>query len=484
MESMDIRKRQPTSTLGVEPMAEEWHFLSEFALDVQGFAEGFAFLYGHGPSYDIIRVYPPLGYDSLTDKWRTFDVLTGWTLKRSILLEMEDIISGCCALEAKRTTDDTAKAEIAYRKLRQKHMRDSEKAIKAVKPILDVEKWDFDDMSFGLPNGEYLYVTPTNPQYAVHQNQQYPYEYITKHMACEPRGRSNLWVDFLRETCGNDVDFEEGLQIWTAAAMLPGNVESKAHIAYGDGATGKTTFLRTIQAAMGDYAGTARASVFTSEKEFHPAELMPFVDKRLIVLPELPRGSLRSDLLKVVSGGDVISVRGMRENPRAAKPTATLWFSCNELPAIRLVDEALKRRLMIWPFDHKPTKIDVRLGGKLQEEEHLSAVVNWLVQGLKAYVRILASGAPMPIPDAVKNATAEYFKEADNVGQWRDAMLEDKGETPTTVLYDSFHTWCEGSKRKPLSSRSFSIWMGRHYTPRHTRTGNVFPVSIQQEIAA
>ena len=361
MESMDIRKRQPTSTLGVEPMAEEWHFLSEFALDVQGFAEGFAFLYGHGPSYDFIRTYKPLGYDSETGKWREFDIGSGWTLRRSILLEMQDIISGCCALEAKRTTDGTEKAEIAYRKLRQKHLRDTEKAINAVKPILDVDKWDADDMCLGLPTGEYLYVTPTNPTTAVWQNQQEATDYITKHMACEPRGRSRLWGEFLRETCGNDVDLEEGLQVWTAAAMLPGNVESKAHIAFGDGATGKTTFLRTVQAAMGDYAGTARASVFTSEKEFHPAELLPFVDKRLIVLPELPRGSLRSDLLKVVSGGDSLSVRGMRENPRAAKPTATLWFSCNELPATRLVDEALKRRLMIWPFDHKPEKIDVRL---------------------------------------------------------------------------------------------------------------------------
>ena len=470
---------QPTSTLGVEEMAETWHLLSLFNLDVQGFAEAFAFLHGHGPSYDIIRTYPPLGYDSETDKWRTFDIGTGWMPKRSILLEMEDIISGCCSLEAKRTTDDTDKAEAAYRKLRQKHLRDTDKAIKAVKPILDVDKWDFDDMSLGLPTGEYLYVTPTNPQYAVHQNQQYPFEYITKTMACEPRGRSRLWSQFLRETCGNDVDLEEGLQVWTAAAMMPGNIESKAHIAYGDGNTGKTTFLKTVQAAMGDYAGTARASVFTSEKEFHPAELMPFVDYRMVMLPELPRGALRSDLLKVVSGGDSLSVRGMRENPRAAKPTATLWFSCNELPSIRLVDNALKRRLMIWPFDHTPAKVDVRLGNKLQEEEHLSAVVSWLVDGLKAYVRILASGEPMPVPAVVANATAEYFLEADNVGQWRDAMLDGTGETPTAALYDSFHAWCESSKRKPLSSRSFSLWMGRHYTPRHTRTGNVYPVTVR-----
>ena len=61
---------------------------------------------------------------------------------------------------------------------------------------------------------------------------------------------------------------------------------------------------------MGDYAGSARASVFTSEKDSHPAELLPFIDKRLVILPELSRGALRSDLLKTVTGGDSISVRG------------------------------------------------------------------------------------------------------------------------------------------------------------------------------
>ena len=136
------------------------------------------------------------------------------------------------------------------------------------------------------------------------------------------------------------------------------NPEHKTHILFGDGATGKSTFLKVIMHAMGDYAGTARASLFTTEGDQHSAELLPFVNKRLVVLPELPRGALRSDILKAVTGGDSISVRGMRQNPRTETSTATLFFSANEMPSIRLVDEALKRRLLVWPFDHKPTKID------------------------------------------------------------------------------------------------------------------------------
>ena len=348
---------------------------------------------------------------------------------------------------------------------------------------MDVDKWDFDDMSIGLPQAEQLYITPPNPQVAVHQFEQAPVHYITRTLARTPGPHSQLWGSFLRELCGGDVDLETGLQTWTAAAMMSGNVDHKTHILFGDGNTGKSTFLKVIMAAMGDYAGTARASVFVSEKETHSAELLPFTDKRLVVLPELPRGALRSDLLKVVTGGDAISVRGMRQNPRTETPTATLYFSANELPSIRLVDGAIKRRLLIWPFDTQPAKVDVQLGAKLVSQEHLGGVVSWLVDGLKEYVRTLASGEPMPVPAAVANATAEYFKETDNVGQWRDACIEDGGETISGVLYQSFNGWCEGQKRKPLSERSFGLWMGRNYERIHTRKGNAYPVSIMEVTA-
>ena len=78
----------------------------------------------------------------------------------SILLEMEAIITGCCSLEAQRRRIRRIGGD-CLPKLR-RHLRDTDKAIKAVKPILDVDTWDFDDMSLGLRTGEYLYVTPTN----------------------------------------------------------------------------------------------------------------------------------------------------------------------------------------------------------------------------------------------------------------------------------------------------------------------------------
>ena len=243
---------------------------------------------------------------------------------------------------------------------------------------------------------------------------------------------------------------------------------------------GRARFAKTIQAAFGDYGGSARASVFTSEKDSHPAELLPFVDFRLVVLPELPRGALRSDLLKTVTGGDAISVRAMRSNPRTAQPTATLFFTCNELPSLRLVDHAIRRRILIWSMDNQPERLDVQLGQKLASPEHLGAVAAWLHEGLRRYAELMANGQPMPIPPAVATATELYFQEADQIGAWADEELSEGAETQAAVLYAGFVSWCERNKRKPQSERTVTTWLSRRYARRHSKRGSFYPVYMKQ----
>ena len=86
---------------------------------------------------------------------------------------------------------------------------------------------------------------------------------LPAHWRQRQAGEAGLWADFLDTLTGGDVLMEHALKVWTAAALFDGNPHHKAHILYGDGNTGKSTFLKTIQAAFGDYAGSARASVFT-----------------------------------------------------------------------------------------------------------------------------------------------------------------------------------------------------------------------------
>ena len=62
-------------------------------------------------------------------------------------------------------------------------------------------------------------------------------------------------------------------------------------------------------------------------------------------------------------------------------------------------------------------------------------------------------------------------------------MIAETGETTSKELYDSFYTWCDNQKRKPLSERAFYLWMGRNYERRHGMGGSLYNVSIK-EVAA
>ena len=121
--------------------------------------------------------------------------------------------------------------------------------------------------------------------------------------------------------------------------------------------TGKSVFLNAIGAALGDYAGAMPPTVLASKGNDHPTGLAGVVDKRFVMVPEVNAGMWKEETLKTITGGDVIPVRYMRQDFFAVKPDCTLWVSTNQPPALRMVDDAIRRRLRIWPFTHKPAEL-------------------------------------------------------------------------------------------------------------------------------
>ena len=79
----------------------------------------------------------------------------------------------------------------------------------------------------------------------------------------------------------------------------------------------------------------------------------------------------------------------------------------------------------------------------------------------------------------VRNATEEYFDEVDHVMVWRDECLAETGETTVKELYASFKLYSEEDSRKPLTERSFFLWMTRHYDKRRTSKGVYYPVMVK-----
>ena len=229
---------------------------------------------------------------------------------------------------------------------------------------LTIDQWDADGELMGLPNGE---IWDLETGYAMPNFRRLP---ITKQTGADPdeyqgttvcrSGCTCLWHSFLADVTGGDLDMLDGLQTSVGASLFGGNRDHRLNVVCGDGGTGKSVFLNTVAKALGDYAGAMPPSVLASKGNDHPTGLAGVVDKRFVVVPEVSGGMWKEETLKTITGGDAIPVRYMRMDFFVVKPNCTLWASTNQPPALRMVDDAIRRRLRIWPFTHKPK--DLTLG--------------------------------------------------------------------------------------------------------------------------
>ena len=351
------------------------------------------------------------------------------------------------------------------------------------KEHLTIDQWDAFGSVLGLPNGD---LWDLEVGYATPNFRRLP---ITKTTGVDPAeyqdgpacrgGCTCLWHSFLDDVTGQDEDMAEGLQISVGASLFGGNRDHRLNVVTGDGGTGKSVFLNTIAKALGDYAGAMPASVLASKGNDHPTGLAGIVDKRFVVVPEVSGGMWREETLKTITGGDTIPVRFMRMDFVVVKPECTLWVSTNSPPALRLVDDAIRRRLRIWPFTHKPEEVDPRLGEKLQETKMLGNVLQWALEGAEMYTRLEGE---LPDCDAVQEATRDYFSDVDTIGGWLASSTSEshipEHDTSAAAAFKHYSAWCEAEGQKPVTRTAWGISLGRRVEWRRSGRGKFYSIEL------
>ena len=116
-------------------------------------------------------------------------------------------------------------------------------------------------------------------------------------------------------------------------------------------------FLNTIARIAGTYAVTASMDTFVaSHHDRHSTELAMLHGARLVTASETEEGrSWAESRIKQLTGGDPITARYMREDFFTYRPQFKLTLLGNHKPALRHVDEAVRRRFNIVPFTRQPT---------------------------------------------------------------------------------------------------------------------------------
>jgi putative DNA primase/helicase len=228
---------------------------------------------------------------------------------------------------------------------------------------------------------------------------------------------------------------------------------------YGTGANGKSVFLRTIAAILGDYHTTASMEMFTvTNNERHPTDLADLRGARLVTAIETEEGKRWDEAkIKALTGGDRIKARFMRQDFFEYIPQFKLMIAGNHRPAIRTIDEAIRRRMNLLPFTVTipEEERDLALTDKLKAE--WPGILAWIIEGCLDWQRDGLQPAK-----AVKDATAEYLEAEDALKAFIDENCE-TGKNPHTGqdyvdsienLWNGWKVWAEksgefiGSKRK------------------------------------
>jgi putative DNA primase/helicase len=337
-----------------------------------------------------------------------------------------------------------------------------------------VKQWDADPWLLNTPDG----VIDLRAGSRIPQR---PEDYLTKITAVNADHTLPipLWTAFLQRVTGNDAELVGFLQRMVGYALTGSTREHALFFHHGVGANGKSTFFNVLSGIMGDYHRTAPIETFVaSRNEHHPTDLAGLQGARLVSAIETEEGRRWDEAkLKALTGGDTISARFMRQDFFEYTPQFKLIIAGNHKPALRSVDEAIRRRLYLVPWNVviPAAERDKRLGEKLRAE--WPGILAWAVQGCMRWQR--RGLAP---PAIVADATEAYMEAENAFANWLDeyCKLDANGWERTQTLFAGWKTWCEKSGEFVGTIRHFAQMLELRGTPygivyqRHMTKGRGF----------
>lgn len=243
---------------------------------------------------------------------------------------------------------------------------------------------------------------------------------------------------------------------------------------HGGGRNGKSLYLNTVKAVLGDYATTLDPSaIIASAGDAHPTALTDLEGRRFVTTIEVADGRRFAEAsVKSLTGGDVVKARRMRQDFYEFEPTHKIFLAANHKPEIRGMDEAIWRRVKIVPFqvtfvdDDRQVAPPLRLKQDRGLGERLAAeapgILAAMVRGCLEWQR-----DGLGEPPAVTDATRGYRDEMDSIGRFlaeRCTVVDDPAlrttRSPTRYkfagLYQAYDSWARDTGYDPMSKRAFA----------------------------
>ncbi|AFH21873.1 putative DNA primase/helicase [environmental Halophage eHP-11] len=268
-----------------------------------------------------------------------------------------------------------------------------------------------------------------------------------------PTADAPQWRGFLDDV----VPTEEGrmkLQEYAGYCLHHwGHPHHKVLFLVGPQASGKSTFLDTINAMLGSDTVSSLTPQQMTDERFGAAELF---GKWANISNDIPKETVENTgQFKQIAAGDPLKAEEKFKDPFRFKPKAKHLFAANQLPDAKLDDQAFYRRILLVAFPETipRSERDLKLDDKLLDE--LPGILNWALDGLE---RLVEQGGFTGDRSAAQTE-ATWSKWGDSVKRFDEVALMDADADraiPRSKVYAAYNEYCRqesipADKQKPMT---------------------------------
>jgi putative DNA primase/helicase len=296
-----------------------------------------------------------------------------------------------------------------------------------------------------------------------------PDDYITVLVPITPAPEGTplgpRFLKFLGDITGDDNDLILTLQHWFGISAQGTSRDQRILFLYGPGGNGKGVLLRTVAGLLGRHAVNAPDDLLMLEKySQHKTHLIDTVRARMSMATEVDDESTWDvALVKKLTGGDAITVNRMKQDPFEILVCCTITISGNKKPALKGIDEAVRRRFLVATFKLKVEEKDVIVD--LEKEfiaEEGPAILRWIIDGSVAREK----AGRLHVAQVILDDTADYFAEENVLQDFIQTRLEvsEEGQNlnwseKTSNVFNEWRDYCARSGRSAGARNSFTTEM-------------------------
>lgn len=257
------------------------------------------------------------------------------------------------------------------------------------------------------------------------------------------------WNQFIQEAAPGT---ERYLQEWFGYCLQDGNSWQRMLWLCGVSGAGKSTFLKTVAAVLGD------AAVAVPANDVSDYAIASLAGRRLAVCAEIAPKMLKTQAMKSLAASDPIPARHPYGRPFTLVFTGKLLWTSNALPTPD-EGEGVWRRIKVVRFDQVPAVSDPFLFEKITTPESLSGVLNWAIEGLDRVRGYRLTGVWQD-PAEVTATVNEYADAANTFGRFveEQLILDPAAECSANDLYRRYDTWMRSQGHTRIDPQGPGFW--------------------------